>query len=268
MRVARDQAEKLRFWFNRHQVQHPEGQVFVYPQKPVGSYPAHRKIVALLCIVVLGVAIAIHGLYRNFQERYRSNMAALENTKESLERDVATLVSQMHALYIEVQSTQKTKDVLEKELSQMSLSNADLLGKVNLLQSDYDQMRQAFVQTQHELSAAQDDKERLQQQVDDEVVILRKKVDALQQAMAQELVPSEGDPRMSGKILEVNSDLGFAVIDRGIRQGVRSGQEYPVWRGLSRVGTVRVVEVRDNVSAAEIEGSYTRLQKGDEVRAR
>lgn len=61
------------------------------------------------------------------------------------------------------------------------------------------------------------------------------------------------DRPVEGRVLDVNEDLGLAVVDQGARHGVRYGLPLVVLRGRRKVASLRVVDVRETVSGAIIE---------------
>lgn len=62
-----------------------------------------------------------------------------------------------------------------------------------------------------------------------------------------------GDVPVDGQVLDVNPELGLAVVDQGSRHGVRYGLPLTVLRGRRKVAKVRVVDVREALSGAVIE---------------
>lgn len=91
-----------------------------------------------------------------------------------------------------------------------------------------------------------------------EVDMLRARADrgAVEIAGGQGANTSEGDVIQEGQecsILEVNEDLGLAVVSAGRRQGLRPGMRLAVMRGERMVARLRIVDVRPMVAGAVIE---------------
>jgi hypothetical protein len=53
-----------------------------------------------------------------------------------------------------------------------------------------------------------------------------------------------------GKVLVVNNDYNFIVINLGNKEGVEIGQLFSVYRGNKYIGDVKVEKVHDSMSAA------------------
>jgi hypothetical protein len=70
-----------------------------------------------------------------------------------------------------------------------------------------------------------------------------------------------------GRVVEVNEAQQFVVVDQGSQDGLLLGMTLDVVRGAARVGRVRVVRVRPQMSACDIILSDTAgaLQVGDVV---
>jgi len=60
------------------------------------------------------------------------------------------------------------------------------------------------------------------------------------------------DAAVSAWVMDVNPDLGMVVLSQGARQGVRYGLPLVVTRDRRKVASVRVVDVRENISGAVV----------------
>lgn len=72
----------------------------------------------------------------------------------------------------------------------------------------------------------------------------------------------------SGEILEVKPELSLVITNLGARHGVNVGTPFQVWRNNHRVGTVKVVDVRDTISGAIVQNStkmHDFLRAGDQL---
>lgn len=69
-----------------------------------------------------------------------------------------------------------------------------------------------------------------------------------------------------GKILTVNQEHGFVIIGLGEKNGVKPGMKFKVLREGQEVGNVEVIEVRGNISAADVKEIRTAgFQADDQV---
>jgi cell shape-determining protein MreC len=72
---------------------------------------------------------------------------------------------------------------------------------------------------------------------------------------------------IEGKVLVVNKEYNFAVINLGSKDGVELGQIYTIYRGNSYIGEVKVEKLHDSMAAAGfiLEDTKDRVKEGDKV---
>jgi chromosome segregation ATPase len=77
----------------------------------------------------------------------------------------------------------------------------------------------------------------------------------------------ESGPAGLGKILAINRDNNFVIIDLGQDAGAKMGDAFKVYNEENRVvGTVEVIEVRKSISACEIRKETTLIKVGYTIR--
>ncbi|MFA5361766.1 MAG: hypothetical protein WC335_00760 [Candidatus Omnitrophota bacterium] len=69
-----------------------------------------------------------------------------------------------------------------------------------------------------------------------------------------------------GKVLSVDRENNFAVIDLGDNAGVKKGDMFQVFRGDRPIGELSVMETRRNYSACDIRKETSTIQSGDKVK--
>ena len=81
------------------------------------------------------------------------------------------------------------------------------------------------------------------------------------------LEKEKAEPVMfSGKILAVNAESNFVVIDLGMVSGVKPGDKFNVYREGRAIGSIEVIQVRDSISACDIKRVTAPLKIGDKIR--
>jgi hypothetical protein len=68
------------------------------------------------------------------------------------------------------------------------------------------------------------------------------------------------------KIISINGKNNFVIVDYGQTQGSTVGRILKVSRNGQEIGTLEVIQVRRDISAADIKEQKTNLQVGDQVR--
>ncbi len=72
--------------------------------------------------------------------------------------------------------------------------------------------------------------------------------------------------RKGGFVVSINDDNNFVIINLGERDGVRVGDAYKIYREGRAIGTVAVIQVRKDISAADIKQKTMPFRAGDPVR--
>ncbi len=72
--------------------------------------------------------------------------------------------------------------------------------------------------------------------------------------------------KLQGSIVSVNEDNNFVIVDLGEKSGVQVGDAFKVYHNGVQVGTVAVIQVRQEISAADIKVKTAPLSIGDTVR--
>lgn len=68
-----------------------------------------------------------------------------------------------------------------------------------------------------------------------------------------------------GKVLAVNKENNFIIIDLGEEEGLKPGVNFDVYHDNTKIATVEVIQTRKNVSACDIKQASTTINVGDLV---
>ncbi|MGE5197909.1 MAG: hypothetical protein ACM3IL_05330, partial [Deltaproteobacteria bacterium] len=71
---------------------------------------------------------------------------------------------------------------------------------------------------------------------------------------------------LTGKVLAVNHDNNFVIIDLGDDAGVNVGNTFTIYRDGSGIASVSVIQTRKNISACDIKREGSPIKVGDIVR--
>jgi len=82
---------------------------------------------------------------------------------------------------------------------------------------------------------------------------------------SEEKVKTESSSSI-GKVLAVNPDSNFVVIDLGVSSGVKAGDTFNVYRDGKSIGLIEVIQTRGNISACDIKKKNTVLKIGDSIK--
>ncbi len=78
--------------------------------------------------------------------------------------------------------------------------------------------------------------------------------------------PGATIPGIDAQVVSVNHDNNFVILDAGENTGVRIGDTLSVYRDSKYVARLEVIQVRKDISAADIKDKWSRLEAGDVVR--
>jgi uncharacterized phage infection (PIP) family protein YhgE len=175
------------------------------------------------------------------QDKLAQTEAELAQTKQELEKarqEIASLTEQL---------TQRTA-----ELAQANAKIADLEGQIAGLNTQLEEKKQTIAKLEEDKQALFDEKTQL------EVILERISKGSLGGAMR---------PGLSGKVIAVNPDWDFVVLNVGYKDGAKISGEMVVHRNDQIVGKVRIVDIRERLSIANINRDWVQMpiQEGDRV---
>jgi len=82
----------------------------------------------------------------------------------------------------------------------------------------------------------------------------------------QDFDPNISMPGFNGSIVSINPDNNFVITDIGQASGLRLGDHLSVYRESKYIARLEVIQVRNDISAADIKDQWTSVQVGDIVR--
>ncbi len=87
------------------------------------------------------------------------------------------------------------------------------------------------------------------------------------EAVQQPVVKKAKNSAQEGKVLVVNKDYNFVVINMGSKDGVNIGDVFSVYHGNKYLGDVKVEKIHDSMSAAELLSPdiKNKIKEGDKV---
>ncbi len=187
---------------------------------------------------------------RNDKVAIQDSFKAIKAENRILSRQLKNLNSHKAALDKKVQDIQEGKSAIEKRLSEMETMLADRVSQINSLKEDLDAIRSG------KPVAALEKKFKESVELPEIVVRSSSPVEKTE----------AGAAAFPGKILAVNLDNNFVVIDLGSSSGVKSGDRFSAYRDGKPIGSIEVIQVRDNISACDIKRMSTPLKTGDNIK--
>lgn len=175
----------------------------------------------------------------------------ISGENNNLRDQVKRLVSAKSALEKSIVRVSKDKDKMSKQLEQ---SESLIQGKINEIWDIKESLDQTFK------SAAQDNKQSSNEVMLPPIVV---------SAAGRNAVPFDtgmGAPGFDGKVVSMNQNNNFVIVDIGENEGLRLGDSLSVYRDSKYIARLEVIQVRKDISAADIKDQWSKIQVGDVVR--
>ncbi len=180
--------------------------------------------------------------FKGENSQLRTQIKELTSTKITLEKNISEL--------------KKSKDAVEKRLAEaeniVQGRLDDILNIKNSLEQRFPSVKQAAAQAA--VSQAQGKSK--------EVELPPIVVSATASGNNDSAVPAG----FNGKVVSINGDENFVVVDIGQDSGIHVGDRLSVYHDNQYISDLEIIQVRKNVSAADIKEKSADLRVGDTVR--
>ena len=197
---------------------------------------------------------------RNDKIQIQDSFKLVKNENRVLIRQINGLNKRKISLEKQISGLLHDKSTLAKQYDELEGLLAEKVSQVTELQEDLTALASADLDEISTASRAQK-----------EAVFYTQKSEVELQPIVVHAQPS-GAPRSSaavlveGKVLAVNRENNFVVIDVGEEQGIQVGDIYQVFRGGEAVATVEAIQLRKNIAACDIREQINPIGIGDIVR--
>ncbi|MCK5215446.1 MAG: hypothetical protein KAR05_08845 [Candidatus Omnitrophica bacterium] len=221
-------------------------------------------------------------------------LSELQNEKERIEREIKYGQDLSDNLSLELARAQNDKKFFKDRIDKMSGENDGLRHQIKRLTSTKIALEKSIVRLQDEKKTVERrlvETENVIQSRIDEIWDIKKSIDNTFTAnkfeggeielppiivMAQEdlepLVNVSVDPNVGkapgydGNVVSINDDNNFVIVDVGKNSGIHLGDLLNVYRGAEYIAGLEVIQVRDDIAAADIRTKTTEIKVGDIVR--
>lgn len=241
------------------------------------------KSITVLLILLAGASIAVSGIiYLSLKKerdqaitlskkvsRLESDKSALEKKIEEYESDLSKAVAKlnqsekrikelMFSLDTETRKTEKATSQLaslQEELAEVKNTKADLEKRISQGQEEIGSFKDQIA----ELKQAKEElEEKVERIVSETGIELGTIVIASEPASDTEDIAEEEDllvDLLQGRILVINKEYAFVVINLGSQDGVSSGDVFSIYQKNKYIGDIIVERVDEAVSSANFASS-------------
>lgn len=235
---------------------------------------AKAPIPLIILIILLGISLCLTAIIFSSLQKERAKTLALQeelnnakDTQEKLEAELDDTKRKARGLESRLKDNMIQIDSLNKELQQERSEKKQALSQLEQLMTDIEQQKTLRSDLEKKFTQAQNNMEDIQSQLsalESKKTELETKIKELEgKSQGVELgtivvSPEESgmpaaasEEELAGKVLVVNKDYNFAVINLGSKDGVAMGDEFFVYHDNKYIGDVKVEKVHDSMAAAD-----------------
>jgi len=252
------------------------------------------KVIILIVVILISLGMA-GGVFYFYQQEHSRNISLqgkldeltskqklTEGKLQEAQKSVATLEDKLKAATDQL-------NTLTSQLQQEKTSKEDALAKMEQMRTDFNQQKGLRSDLEDKLTKAQDTLKTVQAKlgaIESEKAKLEAKIKELEAKSNVELgkiivspegnqvkaatttsSPSAPAQNLEGKVLVLNKEYNFAVINLGSKDGVAIGDQFQVYQGNKTIGDLKIEKVQETMSAAGFvtEALKERIKEGDKV---
>jgi len=188
---------------------------------------------------------------RNDKTRIQDSFRTFKSENEVLSRQLKGLNGRKIILDRRVQELQESKSAVDRRLSEMEVMLSDRISQIDSLKGQLEVGRSG-----KPAALPLDSKSR--ESVELPAIVVHSSI--------TDRKAKDADSTYVGKILAVNQDSRFVVIDAGLNAGLKIGDSFNVYRAGQNIGTITVIQARNDISACDIRKEIKPLKIDDGVK--
>lgn len=188
---------------------------------------------------------------KNDKIQIQESFKVIKNENATLSRQLKSLNSRKVEFERKLQQIQEDKSALERRLNDMETMLTDKISKINELKEQLDAIR---------AGRPVEAKPEQENSVELPPIVVRPQ----EASGATEAAPAQSV--LSGKVLALNRDNNFVIIDLGEDAGIKVGDIFNVYRGGESIGAIEAIQTRKGIAACDIKKETKPIAVGDTVR--
>jgi len=188
---------------------------------------------------------------RNDKIKIQESIKTLKSENEVLTRQLKSLNNRKYVLEKKVQDLQDGKADIERRFTAMETMLTEKVSMINELKVELEDIRSG--------AARREVIEEKKESVELPPIVVRPQAEP-------EVRIQEGTTTLGGKILAINRESNFVIIDLGEDAGVKLGDAFKIYREDKTIANVEVIQIRKNIAACDIKNETASVKIGDTVR--
>ncbi len=183
-------------------------------------------------------------------QQLRVNIKQLTTTKVALEKSIAGLSEEKAAIE---RKLSETESVIQSRLDEMWQIKKDIDTRFGA-----DNARNARATVARDRSSSGE--------VELAPIVVSGKKGGARKPLPQAAGTASASRKFQGSIVSVNEENNFIIVSLGDKTGIRVGDALNVYHNGAQIGSVEVIQVRQDISAADIKQKMAPFSVGDTVR--
>ena len=248
-------------------------------------------IIILVILLILALAGAGIGFYSFQKERLKvirlnGELESLKVQRRIAENKLAESTKKIDELNSQLETDRTQIKELNSKLERVEAENNQLDSRIAMLESQLQEQEEIKGQWEAKQIQAQEKINELQallHATKDELEAQSKKLKRKEEvalgkivveqnqtvagAPSTELTQSQSRPPLEGKVLVINKDYNFAVINLGSQDGIDAADLFSVYHNDSYIGDIRIDKIQEMMSACAFvsEEVKDKIREGDKV---
>jgi peptidoglycan hydrolase CwlO-like protein len=238
-----------------------------------------RLTIVLILVTVFSAAA---GFYLFQKERLKNielqqRIEDLTLEKKRIEAELKGSRQSISELQTRLQEAKSKIEALNNDLQQEKIAKLEAQERIEALNAELNQQEAIRADLEKKLTDAGDEIRKAQsrlKELDSEKIALESRLKELEIKSQQQrvelgtiVVSPEKPATLEGKVLVVNKDYNFVVINLGSKDGVSLGDAFSIYQDDQHIGEVKVEKVHEAMSAAGFvsDDIKDKVKEGDKV---
>jgi len=215
---------------------------------------------------------------------------ALKSAKEEIETKVQHTADMIDNISLELARTKNDKKFISNRVEKLSEENKDLRQKMKKLVSVKNALEKSIVRITQE-------KEKIRGQLGRTETLIQSKIDEIwdikdeldhsirlsrsgtssnevelppivvsSSGVAESFNTGEAFAGFNGQVISINEPNNFVIVDIGEKSGIHLGDNLSVYRDSKYIARLEVIQVREDISAADLKDQWSKIKVGDVIR--
>ena len=200
-------------------------------------------------------------------ELLSSDLVKETKDRRAMEEQMDTLKAENRGLKSQFKELGRTKINLEKKVQTLEDQNSTLERRMDETNTILEQKVGEMIQVKEEVSKAQSETSTDASSAKPESKSVELPPIVVKPQQGQVVAGSSFNTMQEGRVIAINKDNNFVVIDLGEEKGVRQCQPFKVYRDNQAIADVEVIQVRRAIAACDIVKAAKEIRVGDTVKA-